>query len=325
MKNRIRYTSPLSLLLLLLVAGLGPAGCKQTDTASPTVAATALPNGLNLLVLGDWGFKGLLHQRPVADQMDLFAGALRPKFVISTGDNFYQTGVSSVQDSQWKQSFELVYTGSHLQIPFKVVLGNHDYEQAASAQAEIDYTRQSNRWQMPARYFTESVPIDAKTSLRIVYIDTNPFVTEYRQNSAAYSDLPQQDTKRQLVWIDSVLAHAPETWKIVVGHHPIRSVGTDHGDQPELVSQLQPLLTKYDVQAYLCGHSHTLQHLTSGPTDYIVSGGGGAPLGGVAPGPPARFAVAEGGFAVLSVNSDSLRVSFINAAGDKRYTMQRGK
>ena len=277
-------------------------------------------------MLGDWGFKGFLHQRPVADQMDRYAGVVHPKFIISTGDNFYLTGVSSVQDVQWQQSFELIYTGSHLQIPFKAVLGNHDYEQVASAQSEINYTRQSNRWQMPARYFTESIPIDAKTNLRLVYIDTNPFVEQYRQNSAGYPGLLQQDTKRQLAWIDSVLAHAPEAWKIVVGHHPIRSVGTDHGDQPELVDQLQPLLTKHGVQVYLCGHSHTLQHLTTGGvTDYIISGGGGAPLGGVAPGPRSRFAVAEGGFAVLSVNTDSLRVSFVNAMGDEIYQMQRGR
>lgn len=310
---------------LVVVPGIWLTGCNQHDANPPSTLVVPLPNGLTFLVFGDWGFKGQLHQQPVADQMEHFANLLNPKFVISTGDNFYLNGVSSLQDDQWQKSFEQVYTGPDLQIPFKVILGNHDYQQAASVQTEIDYTRQSSRWKMPARYFTERISIDPKTSLRLIYIDTNPFIEEYRQNSGAYPGLLQQNTQRQLVWIDSVLAHSAETWKIVVGHHPIRSVGTDHGDQPELVNQLQPLLAKYGVQAYLCGHSHTLQHLNAGGvTEYIVSGGGGAPLGGVLPGPPARFSSAEGGFAIVSVNSDSLRVSFISAGGDRLYQMQRG-
>jgi tartrate-resistant acid phosphatase type 5 len=316
----------LRICLLLFSAGIPFVTCQHADSTGPTTSTLALPNGLNFLVLGDWGFLGQLHQQPVANQMEYYAREVNAKFIVSTGDNFYQNGVSSVQDFQWQESFERVYTGSHLQIPFKVVLGNHDYEQIGSAQYEVDYTYRSSRWQMPAPYFTEVVPIDATTSLRLVYIDTNPFVEEYRKHPAAYPGLLQQDTGRQLAWLDSVLAHAPERWKIVVGHHPIRSVGTDHADQPELVAQLQPLLTKYGVQVYLCGHSHTLQHLTTGgATDYVVSGGGGAPLGGVTLNPPARFAVAEGGFALLSVNADSLRVNFINASGIKLYQMQRGK
>ncbi len=312
------------LLLIMLMPGL--TGCQPPDSANPIVSATTLPNSLNVLVWGDWGIRGLLHQQLVADQMERVAGAIIPRFMISTGDNFYLNGVSSVTDSQWQQSFEQVYSGAHLQIPVKAVLGNHDYEQTGSAQAEVDYTRQSSRWKMPARYFTEVVSVNPKTSVRLVYIDTNPFIEAYLQNPAGYPSLAEADTRRQLAWIDSVLAHAPEPWKIVVGHHPIRSVGTDHGDQPELIRQLQPLLTKYGVQVYLCGHSHTLQHLTTGgTTEYIISGGGGAPLGGVAPAPPARFAVTEAGFAVLSVNTDSLRVSFIDATGANRYRMQRGR
>ena len=301
-------------------------GCKQAETNTTPELATTLPNGLTFLVLGDWGFRGQLHQQPVADQMEQYAKLIKPKFVVSTGDNFYLNGVNGLQDEQWQQSFERIYTGADLQIPFKVILGNHDYEQTGSAEIEIAYTKQSSRWQMPAHYFTESVAVNGKTSLRLVYIDTNPFIAEYRQNSSAYPGLVQQDRQRQLVWIDSVLSHSCETWKIVVGHHPIQSVGTDHGGQPEMVAQLQPLLTNYGVQMYLCGHTHTLQHLTTGGvTDYIISGAGGAPLGDVASAPPARFAVAEGGFTILSVNTDSLRVSFVNASGTKLYQMQRGR
>ena len=45
------------------------------------------------------------------------------------------------------------------------------------------------------------------------------------------------------------------TWLLVAGHYPIYSVG-EHGDTSELKSYLQPLLQKYNVHAYFCGHDH---------------------------------------------------------------------
>jgi len=312
---------------LIKLIGCGVAcvvvGCRSTGNSDLT---NPQPNTVNMLVIGDWGVKGLLHQQAVANQMERYARTNQPYCVISTGDNFYPTGVTDVTDSQWQESFEHVYSGPHLQIPFKAILGNHDYEHTANPLAEIAYTKQSSRWQMPSRYFTEVVPIDAKTNLRLIYLDTNPFINEYRQNQAEFPGLAQQDTQRQLNWLDSTLRNSVEPWKIVVGHHPIYSVGTDHGNQPELLNSLQPILTKYNVQLYLCGHTHTLQHIsTGGKTDYIISGGGGAPLGNVSTSPSARFSTAQGGFAALSITSDSLDLRFINSSGDQIYQMKRGR
>ncbi|WP_138994253.1 metallophosphoesterase [Larkinella sp. C7] len=105
--------------------------------------------------------------------------------------------------------------------------------------------------------------------------DTNPFVQVYRQAQATYPDI-LQDTGRQLQWIDNVLARSTEIWKLVVSHHPLYSVGKDHGDQDELV-QLGPLFQKFGSQMNLSGHAHTLQHLPPvGPTYLVISGGGGA-------------------------------------------------
>ena len=46
------------------------------------------------------------------------------------------------------------------------------------------------------------------------------------------------------------------------------------GEDPEIRRALQPLLERYDVAAYLCGHEHNLQHLHADgeTTHYIVSG-----------------------------------------------------
>ena len=48
--------------------------------------------------------------------------------VFRAGDNFYWTGVDSVKDPRWRSTFEDIYTGTELDIPFFMLLGNHDVD-----------------------------------------------------------------------------------------------------------------------------------------------------------------------------------------------------
>ncbi len=47
-------------------------------------------------------------------------------------------------------------------------------------------------------------------------------------------------------------------------------------EYPEVGAALKPLMDRYGVHAYLCGHEHNLQHLhvDGESTHYVVSGGG---------------------------------------------------
>ncbi|AUD05395.1 metallophosphoesterase [Spirosoma pollinicola] len=316
--------------LVVLVSGsLGIHACKSgssdpvTNPVTSTLPIKPLSNGLTFFAMGDWGVLGLLHQQQVAGQLETYAAGLTPSFLVMAGDNFYQIGVSSVTDPQWKLSFENIYTGTHLPSSFYVALGNHDYQQ--SVQAQLDYGRQHPRWIMPSRYYSQRITINNQSALRLIVIDTNPFLEEYRQNTATFPDI-LQDTGKQVRWIDSVLANTTEPWKIVVGHHPLYSVGADHGNQTELLQQLGPLFQKYGVHLYLCGHSHTLQHLPPvGQTDFVISGGGGAPLGPIADSTKAQFARSSGGFSVFSMNADSLRMGFVDTNGKLLYSWQRAR
>jgi tartrate-resistant acid phosphatase type 5 len=60
---------------------------------------------LNFLVVGDWGRNGLYNQSLVAEQMGNVGTQLNVSFIISTGDNFYENGLTGPDDEQFSTSF----------------------------------------------------------------------------------------------------------------------------------------------------------------------------------------------------------------------------
>ena len=292
--------------------------CKQDSTSSSPLKE------LSFLVVGDWGRNGTQNQREVANQMNRTALKENAQFIISTGDNFYEAGVQSITDSQWETSFEKVYSGTGLQKDWLVALGNHDYQ--GNPQAQIDYSLKSPRWKMPSRYFTLVKTIDETIKVRLVFIDSNPFVKEYLKNPKAYSDIANQDTQKQLVWLDSVLTNAKEKWKIVVGHHPIYSAGFGHGNQDELVSQIKPILEKNHVQMYFCGHSHSSQYLkrSDSSVDYVVAGAGSSTIELVKQENSVLFGTITPSFTLISLSNSLLKTAFIDSTGQTLFSNQRG-
>ena len=95
------------------------------------------------------------------------------------------------------------------------------------------------------------------------------FGQEYRAftyNNCEFVFLNSQAlTKQQLAWAEGVLRTArgeQRTHIIVVMHNP-----------PEGNAKLSALLDKYNVEAVLCGHTHTTKQIAhKGRTTYIVSG-----------------------------------------------------
>jgi tartrate-resistant acid phosphatase type 5 len=320
------------LLILLILYGLVNSACenpKKNEASNirilnDTAIVKNNKNSLNFIVVGDWGVEGANTQKKVAQQMNQYASDYNVQFVISTGDNFYPRGIKNTEDPQWRSSFENVYQGASLQKDWYVVLGNHDY--LGNPEAEIAYTKKSNRWKLPAHYYSISKKNGPSDSALFVFIDTSPFVQIYRNDPAQYPQINAQDQKAQLLWLDNLLTHSKSTWKIVIGHHPIFSAGMTHGDTPELIANLKPVLEKNKVQAYFSGHEHDLQHLKSpsASLDYYISGAGSEtrPAG---TNDITKFSKASPGFAFVSLTHDSLRVFFINEKGEIVYHTAKGK
>ncbi|KAG2387054.1 hypothetical protein C9374_002089 [Naegleria lovaniensis] len=171
---------------------------------------------LKFIVLGDWGRRGLFNQTEVAEQMEYYCKNFGCDFVISTGDNFYQDGVKSVDDILFKESFEDVYNQETLsKLPFLSVLGNHCYRSNPYAQVEYtQYEKSTKRLYIPSEYFTEVMYFPEKRVLATKRSDS--IETEnsdekqtshhdiQRKNMASLSKkMTQHDFRVQFLFLDT--------------------------------------------------------------------------------------------------------------------------
>ena len=98
------------------------------------------------------------------------------------------------------------------------------------------------------------------------------------------------------------------------GKHPIFSGGSEHGDQLELIRNINPLLEKHAVSVYFNGHDHDLQHIVRGSVEYFNTGAGSKVR---PPGPTegSRFYKGTPGFMAVSLGVEKMHVDVIDYAG----------
>ena len=270
-------------------------------------------SAIRFAVIGDWGVWGQADQVKVAAAMDKIGAECGYDFIVSTGDNFYDAGVDSVQDVLWNMSYEYVYTGTHLQCPWYVVLGNHDYRGAPSA--EIAYTQLSPRWILPAKYYKKEFSFGNGEMLDMFFMDSNPYQKDLLSAGSAYPELNALDTVYQNGWIESGLRNSSAKWKLVIGHHPLYTCGV-RKNQPQYMRKFEGLFNETHVDAYFCGHEHDLQvHKPVGSVTYFVSGGGGSKRAVQAPFEFTHFAKSTLGFMVVEVMNSTMTVTSYNENG----------
>ncbi|XP_073144509.1 purple acid phosphatase 17-like isoform X2 [Henckelia pumila] len=209
---------------------------------------------LRFLVVGDWGRNGGFNQSEVAFQMGRIGEELDIDFVVSTGDNFYDDGLKGDDDPKFVNSFTNIYTAMSLQKPWFSVLGNHDYRGNALAQLSPVLRKVDGRW----------------LCLRSFIVNAEDHVYDWRNVIPT-----KRYTSTVLKDLESALKTSSAKWKIVVGHHAIRSAG-HHGDTHELVQSLLPILRANDVDFYMNGHDHCLEQISDieSPIQFLTSGAG---------------------------------------------------
>ncbi|KAI4357443.1 hypothetical protein L6164_001391 [Bauhinia variegata] len=290
----------------------------------------AKPDGtLSFLVVGDWGRRGAYNQSEVAVQMGIIGEKLDIDFVISTGDNFYDNGLSGIDDTSFDESFTKIYTAPSLQKQWYNVLGNHDYRGDVEAQLSPILTNLDKKW-LCLRSFIVNAEI-----AEIFFVDTNPFVDKYFTEPEGHvydwrGILPREKYLSNLLKeVDLGLKQSSAKWKIVVGHHTIRSAG-HHGDTEELVGQLLPILQENNVDLYINGHDHCLEHISSPDSaiQFLTSGGGSkAWRGDVRWWNPeeTKFYYDGQGFMSVQIAQTQLDIAFYDVFGNVLYKWNTSK
>ncbi len=265
-----------------------------------------------VLVFGDSGScdepkkPELCVQHTVAQAMKAVCDKNTCDLGVMLGDNIYEVGVSSPTDDQFRYKYDFHY--DPLGMPIYAALGNHDvgdYSIAAKKQitAQIERSDYSKTWRMLGEYY------------KFQHKDVDFFVI----NSNDFD-------KEQLGWLRKQLQESNARWRVVYGHHPVRSNGW-HGDTPKLVMELLPLLCAH-ADLYLAGHDHDLQMLDADcGIPLVVSGAAGKsrPTNTHALAPRREWSSSGYGFAHLAFEHDSFDVSFYNEKAEKLFFTTRHK
>jgi tartrate-resistant acid phosphatase type 5 len=261
---------------LILLAGLwaGPA---------------AVAWGQRFAAIGDYGYAGPA-ERDVANLIKSW----NPDFIVTLGDNNYDTGDSTTIDQNIGQYFhEYIYqykgrygprTSSNRFFPS---LGNHDYY-SRNGEAYRDYfTLPGN-----GRYY-EFVVGD----VHLFALDSDPLEPD-----------GITATSRQGQWLRAALAASTSRWNVVYMHHAPYSSGP-HGN----TAALQWPFRQWGASVVLSGHDHDYERIMVDSLVYVVNGAGGRSLYKTNKAPIAqsqKFFSADYGALLLEASHDSLSLQF---------------
>lgn len=282
----------------------------------------------SFLVLGDWGRDGMCCQGDVAKEMSNLAAQTNPDFIVGAGDNFYERGIETASDKQVDRSWRSVYLDPYkaLQRPWKIILGNHDYEGNVNAQVEL--SKVSPLWHLPQAYYFESFD---EGKIFIAFLDTTCMYytpEEMRRNRYRGVGITSTHRDTQLEALKRELARTTAIWKIVIGHHPFYSGSDDarveRKNQALLRTTLAPIFKEHGVATYISGHEHLLEHYDADGLQTFVSGAGSKIRRASFRQPKSIFSLGRQGFLQVALRNDThvLHMRFFDMTGAMVHSAQ---
>lgn len=199
---------------------------------------------LTFAVIGDSG-TGKAGQYAVARQMKAIHEKNRFEFVLMLGDNIYSNGNAK----HFQKKFELPYEPLlNAGVKFYASLGNHDVRRGREAQLNYDKFNMNGQ-----SYYSF-----AQGDVEFFALDST------RMNA------------EQIAWIEAKLKASTARWKVAFFHHPLYSSGKRHGSEMNLRGVLEPLFTRFGVNAVFSGHDHFYERIKPQQgVQYFVQGASG--------------------------------------------------
>jgi tartrate-resistant acid phosphatase type 5 len=267
-----------------------------TQTATPTATPIILPSGntIHFAVVGDYGSGGS-NETLVANLIKSWS----PDFIITTGDNNYDSGAASTIDAHIGKDYHDYignYTGTYgagsTANRFFPSLGNHDWSTSGALPYINFFTLPGNE-----RYYD--------------FVKGN--VHFYVVDSDSHEPDGVTATSTQALWLKNKLATSTSKWDVVYFHHPPYSSGSNHGST---VGMRWPFKL-WGAEVVLSGHDHTYERLLIDGMPYFVNGAGGKSLYGFRTpitGSQVRYN-AKYGAMMVDANNTTMTFKFINVDG----------
>lgn len=199
-----------------------------------------------------------------------------PNIILGLGDNFYPSGVSSVSDplfsSCWADIFLKYDT---LRVPWKMILGNHDYMDNPMAQIDFHHSElnPSKLWHMPSKCYSfqsnqllsvSSRGQEDKPPWNVDFfgLDTNGVQLHVRE---LFPEV-EEELRSNLSELAQKLEKSHAHWKIVFGHHPMYTQGVGHSTVADCL-RLEDYTFKWKNSNHPGSHStrSTAEEMVSAP------------------------------------------------------------
>ncbi|HWR53257.1 MAG TPA: metallophosphoesterase [Bryobacteraceae bacterium] len=224
------------------------AGLAEADRKGQFMVPPVGEASFQFVVFGDTRTRHDLHRRVINAIAET-----KPAFVLHTGDL-----VSDGYDTaQWPLFFSIEKELLRNTVFFPV-LGNHERDNARFYEFfDVKKPYYSFNW----------------GSAHFVVIDSD--LTNLATSSAEREQFWAEQTR----WLEEDLQRSAKAdFRIVVMHHPPYTVNQKGSHMSRETPTLVPLFEKYNVQAVFGGHDHNYQRHVKNGIQYVVTGGGGAPL-----------------------------------------------
>lgn len=307
------------LFILILISG----GFALIIVSNPTI---------NFVVIGGFGTRGAYNQTLISQTMDRFCKSNPCDFFITTGDNFLPNGISDGNLDDFFYSFKNIYFQSSLNKSWYPVFGDQDY--LGNPSYQFTFSNNDSRWNFNDFYYKISKSAEnllQRVDIDFFMIDTTPFESYYLLNpNMNISTINRQNNSVQIQWINDEMAKSISPWKFIIGHHS--PYGYDQRGNNftsfsiDLVSNLVPIITKNNVQAYFGGHWHNQRYyeLSNPFMTYFTSGSGSyyEPINSLND-PTLKYGLEECGFLYVSVYPAKIYINYVGSDGTFRATYRR--
>jgi len=260
-----------SAIILLAAWCIVVQGCKQLETP-PAFSGNVKPHRENtsIIVYGDtqsrhplefWKKDTTSARRRVANRI----AQLRPDLVINAGDLVDRGGSASAWSTFDEENAWLREQG----VPYYPVLGNHDFMGGSIAESLDNFFARFPHLERRRYYDLRVGPV------AFLMLDTN------------FNKQADVEIRGQLRWMQGKLEKlerdASVKLIIIVAHHPPFTNSVSIGPNIRVIHFILPLLSgNAKCQLFFSGHVHSYERFRVGGVNYIVTGGGGAPLDEVA-------------------------------------------